>query len=454
MITARLIGLFASLVFFLPSFAQSLFEPITRDAARETALLQDMTTRYKKDVGSISGTHKKYIAEIYKERYEMVKEIVPAEVISDPKSMAYLNRLSGEIFRGNPFLSAGDMRILFSKSWVPNACSMGEGTILFNIGLFHRLQDEAQAVFVLCHEIAHYYLNHGNNNIQQYVNTVYSDEFQKQLKSISKTEFRKNQSLENLSLNLTFRSRRHSRAFEEAADSMAVELMRNTGYDLNGALTCLALLDSVDKDKYERSLELDKQFNFAGYPFKKSWIEAETISFAGAEDEKESKLEDSLKTHPDCSLRIRKLSETITKLNKPGAQFIVSSKDVFKQQQYQFDLAILDALFEAKNVSRALYFSLQMRHFMPDNVYVKTMIGKCLNEIFKQQKAHQLGNYVDMPGPHFDKDYNNLLNLIQNARLTEIASLSYHFMKQFEAQHGTDSHFAAVYRSSKEIYAK
>lgn len=46
---------------------------------------------------------------------------------------------------------------------------------------------------------------------------------------------------------LTFDSRRHSRDHEAQADSMAVELMRHTSYDLHGALTTLALLDSIDK---------------------------------------------------------------------------------------------------------------------------------------------------------------------------------------------------------------
>jgi predicted SprT family Zn-dependent metalloprotease len=88
---------------------------------------------------------------------------------------------------------------------------MGEGTIFFNIGLFHRLQNESQAAFILCHELAHYYLNHSNDNIHQYVNTIYSDDFQQKLKSIQKLSYEKNKQLDALAKNLLFRNRRHGR---------------------------------------------------------------------------------------------------------------------------------------------------------------------------------------------------------------------------------------------------
>ena len=38
--------------------------------------------------------------------------------------------------------------------------------------------------------------------------------------------------------------------------------MKNTGYDLNEALSCLGLLDSADKDKFDGRLDLQKRFDF------------------------------------------------------------------------------------------------------------------------------------------------------------------------------------------------
>ena len=75
----------------------------------------------------------------------------------------YVDKLAEEILK-NTFLRRRPAHT-FSRSYVPNASSMGEGTIFFHIGSVHRLQTKARQ---LCsgHELAHYYLNHTNNGLQ------------------------------------------------------------------------------------------------------------------------------------------------------------------------------------------------------------------------------------------------------------------------------------------------
>src|SRR5690606_19405430 len=106
--------------------------------------------------------------------------------------------------------------------------SMGDGSIAINAGLFVYLDNEAELIFILCHEIAHYYLDHTNSSIKKYVETVNSDEVQKELKRLSKTQYRVNQQLEELTKAFTFNSRRHSRERETEADRMAFQFMKNT----------------------------------------------------------------------------------------------------------------------------------------------------------------------------------------------------------------------------------
>ena len=175
------------LVIFLPaffcSFSQNLSGPgLARDDERGRILLESALQRYQKDMAGVSGENKKYISDIYKERFDQIsKQFSDHEVITDPKAMAYLSALLDRVIKANPPINSSELRVLFSKAWWPNAASMGEGTIFFNIGLFNRLENESQVIFVLCHELAHYLLDHSNNKIRQYVATVYSNEFQKQL---------------------------------------------------------------------------------------------------------------------------------------------------------------------------------------------------------------------------------------------------------------------------------
>ncbi|MGN6401246.1 MAG: M48 family metalloprotease [Flavisolibacter sp.] len=421
--------------------------------AKEKSLCDEITLRYKQDIAGLNGANKKYISEIYKERYEQVKEkFANNEIITDEKATNYLNQLVQEILKTNPLLHSSDLRIVFSKAWWPNASSMGEGTILLNIGLFNRLQNESQAIFILCHELSHYYLNHGNNLIQRYVNTIHSKEFQKQLKSIQKSTYRQNQQAESLAKEITFTSRRHGREFEHAADSMAVELMKNTSYDLTEALNTLALLDSVDKDKYNTPLQLASHFNFTSYPFKESWLRSDGLMFSIVTDAKTKAEDDSLKTHPDCKIRIEKLVESVQKFNKPNSKKFIISEEAFTKLKQQFDFEILAYCFEANNVSKCLYYALEMASFFPDNLYLNTLIGKCLNTLYSYQKNHELAKIVDMPGPSQPAEYNTLLKMIQNLRLHDIAALSYYYLLQFQAGSNQDSDFISVLNTSKRNF--
>ncbi|HEU4472340.1 MAG TPA: M48 family metallopeptidase [Flavisolibacter sp.] len=424
------------------------------EPAKKQALLAAIESRYKKDVEELSGKHKKQLAEIFKERYEIVKTAIEGEeTITDSRINAYLSSLVAEIFKANPSLPASEIRVLFSNDVVVNACSMGEGTILFNTGLFHRLKSESQAVFTICHELAHYLLDHGNNSIRSYVNTVYSDSFQKELKSIQQSEFKQNQQLISLAVNFTFRNRRHSRQHEAAADSMAVELMKNTGYNLQGALECLAILDSSAKMKYDSPLRLQERFNFSGQPFRKRWIDSDVMRFT-SEDETaaDSILADSLKTHPDCSTRIERLKPFIKARQQPGARDFKVSEATFKQLVQQFDYELLEHLFKKKEVSKCLFLTLQMLNTHPSDPYLHTMTGRCLNEIYRRQKAHELNRFVDLPADTYNAEYNQLLHLIQNLRLTEIAALSFYYLQQQEAGCAAYKPFGSVFEEAKKHF--
>lgn len=437
------------------SFSQipSSFAPFAADAALEKSLLEGVSTRYQQDVAGLSGEHKKYLADIYKERYELIRErFTEKEVLSDKGTQAYLQALVQEVLRGNPGLKADGLRIAFSRSFYANASSMGEGTILFNIGLFHRLDNEAQVAFVLCHELAHYFLNHSNQNIHQYVATVYSADFQKRLKDIKRSDFGQNSQLETLGKNLLFKNRRHSRQFEQAADSMAVELLKNTRFDVRETLACLAILDSADRDKYKGTLQLEQQFNFPSFAFKKSWLESDDLVFGSRKEEKTAAEEDSLKTHPDCSKRIAVLQDRVAQYARPGMRPFVVDEARFKQLKTGFDFEVVAYCLESKSVSRSLYYALQGLKVYPDDPYLALTVGKCLNELYASQKKHELGKIVDLPNPRYSEEYNALLRLVQNLRLQEIAALSYHFLKEREAALGPLPEFQTTFTISKEQY--
>jgi Zn-dependent protease with chaperone function len=436
----------------------AFYSPLKDDPTLARQLTEATEKRYKKDLTGISGSNKKYFEEIYKERYQKIQKMYSdKEIIAEGKAASYLQSLVQEIIKSNPALGSLEPRIVFSRAWWPNASSMGEGTIIFNIGLFNRLDNESQAAFVLCHELAHLYLDHSNKSIARYVNTVYSEEFQKELKRIKNTEYHKRQQAEALMKDFAFRSRRHSREHESEADSLAIEWMKNTSFDVRESISCLSLLDSVDRDKYDINPELEQVFHSKEYPFQAQWVKKEEGLFnamATHTEEEEKRERDSLKTHPDCSNRIKRISARVDQYYKGSSRTFIISEEQFKKLQTDFDYEIIEYCYRSENISRSLYYSLQMLPTRRADAYLVTSIGRCLNAIYTAQKAHTLGKIVDMPSPYNDKKYDKLLRFIQQLRLNDIAAISYFYLLIYQADMATSEDFLEALINSKANYNK
>jgi hypothetical protein len=235
---------------------------------------------------------------------------------------------------------------------------------------------------------------------------------------------------------------------------MAVELMRNTGYDITGALTCLALLDSVDTDKFSSGIALASRFNFPGFPFKKRWVAEESGIIMDAPDTSVQKRNetDSLKTHPDCKERIRRLAGKINQYPGNGSKKFIVDQVLFLKLKNEFDFEILRYCFKSSQVSKCLYFSLQILHSLPDDPLLHAFTGKCLNQLYTAQKNHELGKITDLPGAGEGEKYDTLLNFIQNIRLQELAAVAYYFLLQDQQRFSGNEEFTAALIVSKENF--
>jgi len=437
-------------------FAQSTFEykPVKDDSLELLSLQKAIRAQFEKDSLAISGENKKYILAIYKDRFREINELFEdKEAIAAAEVNTFLTGIANEVVNKNPDLKKLAPRIIFSRAYWPNAYSTGEGTIVFNIDLFVKLQNESQVAFVLCHELAHLYLDHSNKKITKYINTVYSDDFQQKLKDLKKQQYDKKAELDKLEMGIAFKSFRHSRDFESEADSVGLKFLKNTQYDCKEALNCLALLDEIDEEKLDFTTQLPKVFSFSEYPFKKRWIEKEAAFFGVTADNKEKKpIDDSLKTHPDCKVRIKTLTPLFEQLQLQGGQQFVQNQQQFNQLQQQFAFEETNYCFTKKHISKSLFNTICLLEKHPDNAYLVTLTGKCFNELYEKQKNHHLNNIVDLPSPFKEKNYNTLLEFISRLSLTDISSLGYNFMKRYSSTFAGNDDFKRAFDQSKKNY--
>jgi Zn-dependent protease with chaperone function len=387
----------------------------------------------------VAGLDKQYktdYKEIYEERFKAVGSLLlSSRCVTEPAANNYLQSILQKIVQANPELKGRTLRLVFTRDAWPNAYSMGEGTIAFNAGLLVYLHNEAELVFILCHELAHDYLEHGNQAIRQQVETFNSEDFKKELKRLSKQEYKVGQQLEDLVKKLAFGSRRHSRTNEAAADRQALRFMKKTGYDCNASTTCLQLLDKVDDSSLFKPLQLEDVFNFPDYTFRKRWIEKESAIFGQMSSDESpvltKKEKDSLKTHPDCTQRIQLLQDSV-KPAVAGKSFLVS-ETIFRQLQKDFIAEMTEQHYKNSNLGPNLYFSLLLLQSGTNQPYALYGVARCLNRMYTLQKDHRLGLSMDKEARGYPDDYNLLLRFADKLKLDELAELAYHFCKQHEA---------------------
>ncbi len=413
-------------------------QPLQKSATTLAAYQQDASDRHRMAMAELKGPLKKELAEQYEKRYGSIRKMYDSnQVVTDPEATAYLEKLTAIVFAANPELARQRPAVHFSRTYWPNAACYGEGHVFFNIGLFNRLRNESQVAFILCHELAHFYLKHNDTQVREWVEKMNSEEVRDELKSISKSTYQRNKRLEELMKGISFTHRRHGRTHETEADSLALEFMRPTGFDLRETLSALALLDSIDQEKFSGSLQLKEQFNFSDYPFRARWIKVASPTLSEkmqTQTKEKQKLEDSLKTHPDCQLRVEKLRQRAMAAYQSGQRLFLVGENEFRRLSGRFDAECIQFCIDRQELGRALYYTLQLYPQQPGNIWLATTLAKTMNHLYKAQAGHRLGNLIEQPGDSPTPEYEEWLRYLQNVRLSEMAAVHYRYLDKIAAR--------------------
>ncbi len=386
--------------------------------------------KLEKDLATITvrKPYKNQIEEAYTKRAERVKfSIEDGHYFFEEEVMTYLNKILEEIFDSNPDIPRNEIRFFLSLYPWPNASSIGEGTIVLNIGLLRRLENESQLAFVLCHEIAHYTLNHSNKSIKHNVEMLHGDKTERQLKKIKKQAYKVQQSARALLKKMLYETRRHQREREAEADEWGLKYLKNTKYDATEAKRLIEILDVIDEEKYKNSTNLTSVFDAEEYPFKKKWIQEESLlRFDGDDDDMEK---DSLKTHPDCAQRIKLLPAQLESYKAPPGKNIHEGQ-LFSDLVFMSDFGMIESYFFFEDYGKCIYYALKLLNEYPDSPYLYATIGKTFHQIHINQSEHTLGTRIDQPNKDQELEYQELLRFLHRLRLKEMAKVNYYFLEK------------------------
>lgn len=418
---------------FTYSYGQDahLYLPLSFASLRLDSTIASLEKSNKKELSSLPKQYKDEYIEIYKSRNEeLISELKEGHFIFEKSVNTYFDNIFREICRANSSIPAQNIRLLINRVAVPNAYCVGEGTIVINFALIKHLENESQIAFVLCHELAHYTLNHVNNAIASRITRLNSKEMRKEVEAISKSEIKQVSRLRELLKGVFYERGKHSRLNETSADSLALVYLKNTNYDAKEALKTLAILDKIDEQDAENQFDLKKIFNSTQYPFKKSWLETgSSLNINQEEDKKEIYNQDSLKTHPDCQKRITILKQYLKEGDELNKKNFLQSPTTFKDLSIKSEFEMVESAFFFGNYDLCFYYTLLLLNKYPNDIYLKATIGKCYAKMYQALKNHELNKYVSLPSSkEKNKDFQQLLYFINNLRLREIASVGYYYL--------------------------
>lgn len=420
---------------FLQVQAQVLYNYLKDDSLQKKQYVDDALAYQKTKLAALPSSNSKDYKMVYEDRFKGIETFLKSSrAVTDPAANQYLQSVVNKITSANPELKSLQLRVVFSRDWWPNAYSMGDGTIAVNAGLVIYLNNEAELAFVLSHELAHFYLDHSGKSITKYVETVNSEDIKKEIKRLSKQEFQVNKQFTELLKLIKFDNQRHSRANEAEADRYGWRFMKNTGYDCQGIISTLHILDQVDDTVFLPRLKLATTLNPRDYPFQKKWIEKESVLFGELKEDDSPltrKERDSLKSHPDCDQRIAMLQDSVN--SHPGGKLFLADEQKFNELKKSFIPEFTEELFREENLGRHLYFVLlQLQHDPQDKLAIY-QVARCLNLLVEGQITHKMGTLYDGESRYYPADYNLVLRMLTRIRLDDLKKLTIAFCDQYKS---------------------
>ena len=320
-------------------------------------------------------------------------------LFNDPISN-YLNQVADKILKDDPELRK-KLRFYVLKSPIPNAFTTNQGIIFVNIGLFPRLDNEAQLAFIMCHEIAHYVERHV---IEGYVKAAKVD--------LKGGKYQKSTSYEKLMLKNLY-----SRDHEMEADIKGFALFAKTPYSFETIPAVFDILQAADAPHlspkvpgalfHTKDLQLD---DFERYHQKmlakkdgeagedelavieevakpKSKEDGEILSekekkrrekSGGEPEEAEEEEEENLSTHPSPQKRREAILQELIKLQPQGDQAYLVSQNTFSRVKKMANFELCDLFLQTTAFHDALHHTLALRDKYPQSSFLEFALVRAL----------------------------------------------------------------------------
>lgn len=352
-------------------------------------------------------TQKKY-KEFWDSRTDFIATSIESKnFVVEKEIFNYLDGIISELVNNNPAHIKEKPLLLIDRSSVVNAYAIGGNIIAVNLGLVSFAQSREEIALVIAHELSHNILKHPDNSMKERAEFLTSEEYKNSLKAILDSKYERYSRLKKLMEGYTFNRSKHNRYHETDADSLAVILLKNShiGFDAKFFLR----LDSVDL-QYKQPLKKPVNDYFTGYnlAFESWWMQKKTkgLSARNYNFRDTTNIEDSLKTHPECSVRYAntlKLSDKNIKLTQIPSSIKEKANKI-----------IIWNMFDNLSLTACLYQVLQEKDRGNTDEWYDFMIHNIIAGLYYSDKQLNRFNAIGIkPKELISKDYYELQNTLE-----------------------------------------
>ena len=457
-------------LFLIYSSAAQDYVPLSDNAQLRADYLKQTEAIYKNSKSRIIKPYTKEFKQLYGFRYESLKGRVAFDYfIFNSEWNSYFNKIKKKVSKANPSFNFSDIRILISRDEEFNAYSVGEGTIILNIGLLNKIENESQLAFILCHEFSHYLLNHSDSAIYKRLASRHSAAYKAKIKELENAKYDQITELKKFIRQDIYMERRNSRAAERQADSLGLLLLTNAQYAPSGALTTIKLLEKNSiEPKYT-------QLNIFTYLGRKPTVEKASNFITNGkpkaeedeEEEEESRvmLDSALMlTHPLLEERHKRLTGIILNTGTDTTLEIANSV-TYKKIKENCVFEFCEALMKMGHYDQALLYALAQIEARPESLYFKEAAFFSYFSIYEARKSHHAGLMYDHPLSSTDSAMYWIKNYIVTIKLSDLLKDVIAFNKKYsddimETERNTYAHAMIAlaqldekkYKSLKEKY--
>lgn len=417
---------------FIISFGQA-YKPIdTADYAQRRDFLRNFSINtenlIKKSREDYPGKRGNELSRIYKEfEKDFEKKVKEKGFVFNSAFDSKVKSLIERLSKNNPQVPQ-NLKILIAKDNTPNAYCFADGTFVINMGLFKWLNNDDQLAAVISHELGHKISEH---TLKTFLGIIDQDQMDRiVVQSIKSTKENRNQRAFDILKNRIYKKGAENRKQEMQADSLGYIVFRNSDFKKSEFIHTLKRLENFDTIS-PRELKVEtykKYFNLPGQEFKDRWLKKEDFSLYDYSHFKEKLDKDSLKSHPEITLRINNLKKLFPELNTEGTEEEPSGSYATLEKIARMET--LPNLYHSEDYGLGVYASLQFLQDNEEEEYYKRWLGKCFAKIYEARKNYNLNRYLDRVDPkNQSESYQQFLNFMWNLSLDEIKNIADYYQK-------------------------